>query len=219
MSSLIGRTYGQLTITGVISAEQRPSRDSGRKRNRRRYVYEARCSCGKVLAVRDNRLTGDKAKRACPRCAMVAARQHPSQLPKYTLEEKRLASTWRKMIDRCTNPKNPQYQNYGGRGIQVCEAWRQSLPAFAAHIGPRPSRAHTLDRDDNDGHYEPGNVRWATPHVQANNKRSNVTYRWEGEEHTLAEWARLIDKPLDHLAGAVALGLPFRVIMAHIDRR
>ena len=60
---------------------------------------------------------------------------------------------------------------------------------FLADMGPRSSAKHTLDRIDNDGHYEPGNVRWAPPKVQARNKRTNICLTWQGQTHSLAEWA------------------------------
>lgn len=80
-------------------------------------------------------------------------------------------STWRHIQQRCYNPKNKAWDNYGGRGIRVCQEWRDSFEAFYAHVGPRPSKDLTLDRINNDGHYEPGNVRWATWQQQHANKR------------------------------------------------
>jgi hypothetical protein len=72
---------------------------------------------------------------------------------------------------RCMNPKNKDYANYGGRGITVCENWMQSFDSFIKDVGYRPSPLHSLDRIDNDGNYEPNNVRWATAMQQANNRR------------------------------------------------
>jgi hypothetical protein len=78
---------------------------------------------------------------------------------------------WVNMIHRCHNPAHDDYRYYGARGITVCEEWQQSFMAFFAHVGPRPSNRHTLDRIDNDGNYEPGNVRWATWYQQRANRR------------------------------------------------
>lgn len=76
---------------------------------------------------------------------------------------------------RCFYPANPAYARYGGRGITMCDAWRDSFESFLRDIGPRPSPEHSLDRyPNNDGHYEPGNVRWATRTEQSNNKQSTV---------------------------------------------
>lgn len=77
------------------------------------------------------------------------------------------------MIQRCHNPKTPAYKNYGARGVQVAEPWRKSFEAFLADVGERPSRAHSLDRVNPFGNYEPGNVRWATNKEQMNNRRAN----------------------------------------------
>lgn len=81
---------------------------------------------------------------------------------------------WLAMIDRCTDPRYANYHRYGGRGIQVCDQWRQSYEAFLADMGERPSRDHSLDRIDNDGNYEPGNVRWATRYEQQHSRTSKV---------------------------------------------
>jgi hypothetical protein len=79
------------------------------------------------------------------------------------------------MISRCTNPNTPHYYRYGGRGIRVHKGWRNNFLAFFDHVGPRPSTAHSLDRyPNNDGHYKPGNVRWATAKEQAANRRKPI---------------------------------------------
>lgn len=78
-------------------------------------------------------------------------------------------NSWKSMIHRCINPKNKQYKDYGGRGITVCDRWR-TYENFLADVGPRPP-GKSIDRIDNDAGYSPGNVRWATKTMQANNQR------------------------------------------------
>jgi hypothetical protein len=75
------------------------------------------------------------------------------------------------MIQRCTNPKFKQFKDYGGRGISLYPEWQVSFQRFIDHIGPRPSKHHSVDRIDNSKGYEPGNVRWATSKEQTVNKR------------------------------------------------
>lgn len=78
---------------------------------------------------------------------------------------------WKQMIQRCTNPQSTGYAHYGGRGIKVCDLWIDSFESFNSWMGPRPSPRHSIDRINNDGNYEPGNVRWATCVEQARNRR------------------------------------------------
>ena len=102
--------------------------------------------------------------------------------------------SWNSMNERCHNPNSTGYERYGGRGIRVCDAWRYTngFAAFIAHVGKRPTPKHTLDRINNNGNYEPGNVRWATRKEQGNNRRTNRLLTHKGLSRTLAEWADAI---------------------------
>ena len=99
----------------------------------------------------------------------------------------RTYSTWVSMRNRCRNEKDPNFPAYGGRGIKVCKRWH-SFTNFLADMGERPAGL-TIDREDNDGGYEPGNCSWATPKAQGRNKRNNRLLTVKGETKTLAEWA------------------------------
>lgn len=117
----------------------------------------------------------------------------PSGFDSYTPEY----GAWKNMRRRCNNPNNAWWHRYGGRGIKVCPEWDDPVfgfQAFVQDMGPRPSPQHMLDRIDNDGHYEPGNCRWATMAEQVENKvrsrRSGQTIVFEGK--TLRQWAEQI---------------------------
>jgi len=97
---------------------------------------------------------------------------------------------WRAMLARCNNPNATGYSNYGGRGIRVCPQWLTDFRTFVADVGPRPSMDHSIDRIDNDGHYEPSNVKWSTTEEQNRHKRSLIYITINGETACLAEWAR-----------------------------
>jgi len=98
--------------------------------------------------------------------------------------------SWSGIIQRCCNPKSPAYNRYGGRGIKVCPEWRDSFQKFLKHVGCRPTPTHSIDRIDNNGNYEPGNVRWATIKEQAQNKRTNQKVTYNGETLCVSEWSR-----------------------------
>jgi len=81
---------------------------------------------------------------------------------------------WVSMKQRCNNPTDRKYKNYGGRGIKVCPEWQSNFARFLKDVGYRPTDQHSLERIDNDGNYEPGNVKWATKYEQVRNSRHNV---------------------------------------------
>lgn len=95
---------------------------------------------------------------------------------------------WSTAIDRCENPKNRKYADYGGRGIKMCTKWRKDFAAFRKDMGDRPS-GRTLDRINNDGNYEPGNCRWATPSEQKMNRRNTIRVTVNGKATTLLQLA------------------------------
>lgn len=104
--------------------------------------------------------------------------------------------TWAKMKERCSNPNSKDWPLYGGRGISVCDRWRDDFEAFYADLGPRP-QGHSIDRIDPNGNYAPGNCRWADDRIQGQNKRVMRWVMLEGEKVALREACRrlgLIDR-------------------------
>jgi hypothetical protein len=99
-------------------------------------------------------------------------------------------NVWYGMRQRCSYAKHSTYRLYGGRGIRVCDRWQHSFENFIADMGPRPSAEHSIDRIDNDGHYEPGNCRWALGRDQFRNMRTNRHLTLNGRTQTMVEWAR-----------------------------
>lgn len=99
--------------------------------------------------------------------------------------------TWRSMKDRCYNSNCAVYKYYGGRGIRVCACWRKSFLNFLEDMGPRP-KGMTLERKNNDGHYEPSNCKWATRREQQRNSRQNHVLVFNGKKQCLATWAEEI---------------------------
>jgi hypothetical protein len=110
------------------------------------------------------------------------------------------------MIRRCHNTNHHAYPRYGGRGIHVCDRWRNSFEAFLEDVPPRPGPEYSLDRIDNDRGYEPGNVRWATATQQARNTRVNHTLTARGETHLLEEWVEITGMPKSTLYNRIHRG-------------
>ena len=108
-----------------------------------------------------------------------------------TMERKRQPEyvAWRHMKERCRCKKTSGFKNWGGRGIKVCDRWENSFEGFLEDVGRKPTSKHTLERIDNDGNYEPGNVRWATYKEQHMNKRTNRLLTFRGESKPLTQWA------------------------------
>lgn len=102
---------------------------------------------------------------------------------------------WAGMIQRCTNPRLRCFSRYGALGIRVHESWVRSFEAFFEHVGERPSPEHEIDRIDNNGNYEPDNVRWVTRKVNCRNRRNNVRMTYKGKTMLLVEWAEFLKIP------------------------
>lgn len=130
-------------------------------------------------------------------------------------DEHPLYQTWTGMKNRCTNPRNRAWRLYGGRGIKVCDRWMASFLDFISDVGERPPGT-TLDRIDNDGNYEPGNVRWATSKQQSGNRRNHA-----GEANGFAKLTtrQVLEIRRRYAAGArqTALAAEFNTCQANVS--
>jgi hypothetical protein len=121
------------------------------------------------------------------------------------LTKSRIRSIWRHMIRRCTQPRHPSYQDYGARGIKVCDRWLD-LRNFYADMG-HPPEGLSIERIDNNGNYEPGNCRWATQREQTHNTRRNRVLEFNGRKRLLSEWAAEFGMNQATLHGRLKRGL------------
>jgi len=112
------------------------------------------------------------------------------------------------MKQRCNNPRDPDYEHYGGRGITICDRWLESFLAFYEDMGPRPFKGATIGRIDNSLGYFPENSRWETQEQQHNNKRSSRYVTYDGETLTVAQWARRIGIHRNNLLFRLNSGWP-----------
>lgn len=160
--------------------------DGPRAPNGRRTV-ECQCDCGTKVVV-DPRGLRNGHTRSCgcyhkDRLSQVVPEVHTthgmSRTPEY--------NTWMKIRNRCSNPRDIKYKDYGARGIRVCSEWDNSFEAFYRYIGPKPHTSWSIDRIDVNGDYEPGNCRWADPKTQSRNKRKHRIVVLHGIEMPLSQ--------------------------------
>lgn len=156
----------------------------------RRHRYApVRCDCGSEKIVRaSSLLSGDTSSCGCLSKELVRARNPIIHTTHGGVASPEYAA-WKDMRRRCSSVSCREYIRYGARGITVCAEWLHDFAAFLAHVGPRPSPLHSIDRIDVDGNYEPGNVRWATKKEQSRNRRDNVFLTVGGETLCIAAWA------------------------------
>jgi hypothetical protein len=157
----------------------------------RYYFYRCRCKCGTIKDINANNVRSGYVRSCGCLASELSSKRRTTHGYSRSKEHKAVYDAWLNMIFRCTKPGHKHYKYYGGRGILVCQAWLESVDRFVKDVGKRPSAKHSLDRIDNNGNYEPGNVRWATKLQQASNTRKNRYLTFSGETRTVSQWSRL----------------------------
>jgi hypothetical protein len=173
--NLINQNFGRLTVI----------REIGTNKNRR-VIWECLCECGAITKVVGRDLRNGHTKS----CGCYRAELSTKKFRKHGKHNSAEYNSWRLLKNRCLNPNDQRFAEYGGRGIKVCDPWIDSFENFYADMGPKPSPQHSIDRIDVNGHYSPENCRWASCEEQANNTSRNVFVTHLGQTQTLAQWAR-----------------------------
>lgn len=181
----------------------------------RKRFWRCRCDCGTDVVVwAGNLRTGKANSCGCLRRELVAAKNRShgmSQTPEY--------KTWGGIKKRCFNSSYKSYADYGGRGITMCDRWLNSFENFLEDMGTKPSPDHSIERIDNDGHYEPSNCRWATRRDQAHNNRRNVHLTVDGITKPLSEWCREYAISHSSVLERLAKGWDTKRAVTHPPRR
>ena len=158
-----------------------------------RYVrrFRCKCDCGTEKVVRMSKLRyGQSRSCGCLSREMCIAMRKSEAT--HGLSGHHLHSVWNGMKQRCLNPHNPAYVNYGGRGISVCDEWMEFVPFYEWAVRDGYKRDLTLERKGNNKGYSPDNCTWATRQEQGNNTRQNVKVEYRAVTKTLTQWAHIV---------------------------
>lgn len=190
-TTLVGKRFGELTVLEWKGVK-----------NKTKHMWECRCDCGNLTTVREDMLKSGHTKT----CGGHTAASGMYRSSEYAI--------WQSAKQRCENPNVDGYKYYGGRGIKMCERWRESFLNFYEDMGPRPSEHHSIERKNRDGDYEPDNCIWADRIAQANNKSTNVNLTYQGKTQTVAQWARELNMRYQTIQDRLAKNLPIEEVLS-----
>lgn len=209
-----GLKVGRLTMI-------RPLRPSGNG-----IIWECKCDCGATIERLGGAVAFGKVK-SCGCLAKDTARELIKKLggnKTHGGSDSRIYAVWSHMKSRCEYKKDKRFMNYGGRGIKVCDEWKnfESFRDWAYSSGYDENAKYgecTLDRIDTNGDYTPENCRWVNETIQANNRTTNRIIEYKGEKHTTAEWSRITGLPLGTIWSRWKRGLSAEKILYQGDLR
>lgn len=165
---LTGMQYGSLLVI----------KDAGRSPHQGEVLWECVCVCGATTSVRGQMLRSGGVKSCGCLRREVAAENSSTHGHTRNYRPSPTYRSWTSMLYRCEDPNYRQHEYYADRGIKVCDRWHR-FENFLEDMGERPAGT-SLDRVDNDGNYEPGNCRWATPKEQSMNRRPSSEWKKRG---------------------------------------
>ena len=173
----------------------RKAEDHITKGGNRYTQWVCNCECGNQVVSRTAYIKNDNTK-SCGCLKILKAQQHMKILHQQQITHNgshdRLYGIWTNIKQRCNNPNDPRYDDYGGRGILICNGWVHSYESFRDWaMSHGYSDDLSIDRIDVNGNYEPSNCKWSTIKEQQNNMRSNRLLTYKGETHTISEWSEI----------------------------
>lgn len=187
--NLIGQSFGRLTVIA-----EGKTRESDNKR--KRYYWLCQCSCGsQPKEINQNSLLSGEIIS----CGCYHSEHNHEYGFKHGMSHTRIYTIWSGMIQRCCNPNAKNYPRYGGRGVTVCEEWKEFKKFYEWSKISGYSDNLTIERLDNNGNYCPENCTWITKQKQMRNTRRNHYIKCNDEELTLTEWARKFDMNVETL--------------------
>lgn len=205
-----GQKFGRLYV--ISKAESRVSASGNR-----RTMWLCRCDCGRSCEVTISKLKSGWTRSCGCMQAEIASAPKTHGMRMNGKRPKGYCS-WAGMKARCQNPKSLKWPLYGGRGIKVCDAWKE-FSSFIESMGEPENSSMSIDRIDTNGNYEPGNCRWATPLEQANNTRQTKFITHGLESKSLSQWAEALETTRDAIKLRLRKGQSFQFIHDHFLRR